>query len=235
MFEMDIRAMVDKAINPSEQGGFVRRQDWFDSLVAEADVALGVLAGVARAARPSPAKQHLVDDVASRPTDSRHAAGLMRINHVGEVCAQALYRGQALVCSDQAIATVFRQAAVEETDHLVWCDERLKELGSRPSLLNPIWYAGSFALGLLAGRAGVRQNLGFMAETERQVEAHLDDHLVRLPSNDLRSRAIVSQMKVDEAGHRIVAENQGAQELPVLIRTGMRLMARIMTATAYRV
>lgn len=232
---MDVGAMVENAIKPSEQGGFVRRQDWFDSFVAEVDVALSVLAGVAHAARPNPAKQYPVDDLAARPADSRHAAGLMRINHVGEVCAQALYRGQALVCADQAVAKVFRQAAVEETDHLVWCDERLKELGSRPSLLNPLWYTGSFALGLIAGRAGVRQNLGFMAETERQVEAHLDDHLVRLPADDIRSRAIVSQMKADEAEHRMVAENSGAQELPRLIKAGMRLMSRIMTTAAYKV
>ncbi|MCJ9713364.1 2-polyprenyl-3-methyl-6-methoxy-1,4-benzoquinone monooxygenase, partial [Bordetella hinzii] len=156
-----------------------------------------------------------------------------RVNHVGEVCAQALYRGQAAVCRDGATRELLREAAAEEMDHLAWCDERLKELGSRPSLLNPFWYAGSFALGVAASVAGVPRNLGFMAETERQVEAHLDEHLHTLPANDERSREIVRQMKDDEAGHRESAERAGGVALPAPVRGLMRAMSKVMTRTAY--
>jgi ubiquinone biosynthesis monooxygenase Coq7 len=159
----------------------------------------------------------------------------MRVNHVGEVCAQALYRGQAAAVSSQESAEFFLEAAAEEVDHLGWCSQRLRELGSRPSLLNPLWYAGSFALGVLASRAGSAQSLGFMAETERQVEAHLEGHLTELPVADSRSRAIVEEMKQDEVKHRVNAEFRGAQVLPKPLRSAMRLMSKVMTKTAYRI
>jgi ubiquinone biosynthesis monooxygenase Coq7 len=159
----------------------------------------------------------------------------MRVNHVGEVCAQALYRGQAAASKDPSSAALFYRAAADEIDHLAWCQQRLRELDSRPSLLNPLWYAGSFTLGVLAARAGVARNLGFMAETERQVEAHLEDHLQRLPAGDTRSLKIVEQMKQDEIGHRVTAERAGAVGMPAPVRGVMRLMSKLMTATAYRV
>jgi ubiquinone biosynthesis monooxygenase Coq7 len=215
---------------------FIRRQNWLDPFIAEADVALQVLAGQAAAARPNPAgvaKLESTDDLTA--AEKKHAAGLMRVNHVGEVCAQALYRGQAAASKDASAAALFYSAAADETDHLAWCQQRLRELDSRPSLLNPVWYAGSFALGVLAARAGVARNLGFMAETERQVEAHLDDHLERLPPSDTRSRKIVEQMKQDEIGHRVTAERAGAVGMPAPVKGVMRLMSKLMTATAYRV
>lgn len=215
---------------------FVRRQHWLDPFIAEVDVALQVLAGQAAAARPNPAgvaKLELVDDLTA--SEKKHAAGLMRVNHVGEVCAQALYRGQAAASKDASAAALFYNAAADETDHLAWCQQRLRELDSRPSLLNPVWYAGSFVLGVLAARAGVARNLGFMAETERQVEAHLEDHLERLPPGDTRSRKIVEQMKQDEMAHRVTAEQAGAASMPAPVRGLMQLMSKLMTATAYRV
>ena len=157
----------------------------------------------------------------------------MRVNHVGEVCAQALYSAQALASRDPALRRHFERAAGEETDHLAWTAERLSELGARPSLLNPLWYAGAFGLGLVAGRAGDATSLGFVVETERQVERHLDSHLSRLPAGDLRSRAIVGQMKTDEAAHAIAAEQAGAGRLPLPIRWAMRLAGRVMTTTAH--
>lgn len=214
---------------------FVRRQHWLDPFIAEVDVALQVLAGQAGAARPNPAgsaKPGVADDLTA--PEAKHAAGLMRVNHVGEVCAQALYRGQAVASKDVASAELFHRAAADEIDHLAWCQQRLRELDSRPSLLNPLWYAGSFALGLLAARAGVARNLGFMAETERQVEAHLEDHLQRLPAADIRSRKIVEQMKQDEIGHRVTAERAGAASMPAPVRGVMRMMSKLMTETAYR-
>ncbi|MGH8462748.1 MAG: 2-polyprenyl-3-methyl-6-methoxy-1,4-benzoquinone monooxygenase, partial [Pseudomonas sp.] len=165
--------------------------------------------------------------------EKRHSAGLMRVNHVGEVCAQALYRGQASVCREPAPRALLLNAASEEVDHLVWCNERLTELGSRPSLLNPVWYAGSFALGVLASYAGVPRNLGFMAETERQVEAHLEEHLRTLPVQDERSREIVRKMKDDEAEHRASAERAGGVPLPGPVKAAMRAMSKVMTTTAY--
>lgn len=214
---------------------FIRRQHWLDPFIAEADVALQVLAGQAAAARPNPAgaKLESTDDLTA--AEKKHAAGLMRVNHVGEVCAQALYRGQAAASKDASAAALFYSAAADETDHLAWCQQRLRELDSRPSLLNPVWYAGSFALGVLAARAGVARNLGFMAETERQVEAHLQDHLGRLPPGDTRSRKIVEQMKQDEIGHRVTAERAGAVGMPAPVKGVMKLMSKLMTATAYRV
>jgi ubiquinone biosynthesis monooxygenase Coq7 len=163
----------------------------------------------------------------------RHAAGLMRVNHAGEIAAQGLYHGQALTARSPETRAALRQAAAEEGDHLAWCRERLDELGSRPSVLNPLWYAGSVAIGALAGLAGDRMSLGFMAETERQVEGHLADHLERLPADDARSRTIVQQMQADEIGHGRTAVAAGAATLPGPVPKLMRLTARIMTGTAY--
>ena len=159
----------------------------------------------------------------------------MRVNHVGEVCAQALYSAQALATRDPALRRQFEAAAREETDHLAWTQQRLQELGSRPSLLNPVWYAGAFAIGLMAGRAGDAVSLGFVVETERQVEQHLDSHLERLPANDRASQALVRQMRDDEARHGRVAQEAGASELPLPARWAMRAAARVMTAAAHYV
>ena len=165
----------------------------------------------------------------------RHAAGLMRINHTGEVCAQALYVGQAAVARDAATRADLLRAAQEETDHLAWCSERLQELDSRPSLLNPLWYAGSYGIGVLAGLAGDGWNLGFVVETERQVEAHLEQHLETLPPGDERSRAILRTMKADEARHADHAQQAGARPLPPPVPRLMALTSAIMKAVAYRV
>jgi ubiquinone biosynthesis monooxygenase Coq7 len=162
-----------------------------------------------------------------------HAAALMRINHVGEVCAQGLYQGQALMSRDPGIAKVLEGAADEETEHLAWTERRIDELGGRKSLLNPLWYLGALSLGVVAGKLGDGWNLGFVAETERQVEAHLDHHLHELPVLDVKSRSIVEQMKIDEAAHAEAAVRLGARDLPSSIRTAMRLAARVMTGTAY--
>ena len=159
----------------------------------------------------------------------------MRVNHVGEVCAQALYQAQALSTRDPALKQHFERAARDETDHLAWTQTRLRELGARPSLLNPLWYAGAFGIGLLAGRAGDPISLGFVVETERQVEQHLESHLDRLPANDAASRAIVHQMKDDEAGHAAAAQSAGAAPLPAPVRWAMRAAARVMTVTAHRI
>ncbi len=164
-----------------------------------------------------------------------HAAGLMRVNHVGEVCAQALYYGQAAVARDPLTRAQLLAAAAEETDHLAWCGERLKQLDSRPSLLNPLWYAGSYAIGVAAGLRGDGWNLGFVAETERQVETHLDEHLQTLPEADARSRAIVEVMKADEARHAQRAEDAGARVLPPPVKQAMRFMSSVMKAVAYRI
>src|SRR6478752_5330451 len=183
-----------------------------DRLLAVADQALRALTSTPQAARPKP--------VASRPgmplddADRRHAGALMRVNHVGEVCAQALYSAQALATSDPALRRQFERAAGEETDHLAWTAERLVELGARPSLLNPLWYAGAFGIGLVAARAGDRRSLGFVVETERQVEQHLNGHMDRLPPGDHASRAIVAQMRDDEVAHAEAALQRGAAELP---------------------
>ena len=185
---------MSTALSQSGPLSFLRRTSPLDALLAEADRALRVLSNSATAGRPYPAKSEEAPNAMSAQ-EKRHAAGLMRVNHVGEVCAQALYRGQASVCRELAPRALLLNAASEEVDHLVWCNERLTELGSRPSLLNPVWYAGSFALGVLASYAGVPRNLGFMAETERQVEAHLEEHLRTLPVQDERSREIVRKMK----------------------------------------
>lgn len=212
-----------------------RRKSLFDDLLGEVNQALQVLSRSAVAGRSNPAGKVRSDDPALSPAEAKHAAGLMRINHVGEVCAQALYRGQALMCDDAKIKAVLYQAASEEVDHLVWCDDRLRELGSRPSVLNPLWYAASLGLGVVASKAGIPYNLGFMAETERQVEQHLDQHLEILPPQDVRSRAIVQQMKTDEIEHRMTAEHHGAASLPAPVKALMRVMSTVMTTTAYRI
>ena len=164
-----------------------------------------------------------------------HAAALMRVNHVGEVCAQALYQGQALTARDPGTRAALEQAAREEEDHLAWSAERIRELGGRPSLLNPLWYAGAFAIGAAAGVLGDKWNLAFLAETERQVEEHLAGHLEALPQDDRRTRAVVEAMRADEARHRAAAVDLGAGELPAPLRRAMRLASRVMTSVAYRV
>jgi len=210
-----------------------RRLTPLDRLLAGAQNALETVLGHPVAERPNPGLPQpdmVLDDVARR-----HAAGLMRINHVGEVCAQALYVGQATVARDPATRARLLHAAQEETDHLAWCADRLTELSSRPSLLNPLWYGGSFAIGALAGLRGDGWNLGFVVETERQVEAHLDEHLETLPAEDLRSRAILAQMKADEARHADEAEAAGARKLPFPIPGVMSMASQIMKTVAYRV
>lgn len=185
----------------------------------------------AERANPASDTPELVLDDAAR----RHAAGLMRVNHTGEVCAQALYVGQAVVARDERTRHDLERAAQEETDHLAWCAQRLAELDSRPSLLNPLWYAGSYAIGVAAGLAGDGWNLGFVVETERQVEAHLARHLETLPPGDERSRAILSTMKEDEARHADHAQASGARTLPPPIPTLMALASSVMKAVAYRI
>jgi ubiquinone biosynthesis monooxygenase Coq7 len=203
-----------------------------DRFLIEAQRALGTSLGPALAERDNPAGP--VPDLQLDDADRRHAAGLMRINHTGEVCAQALYVGQAAVARDETTRTQLRHAAQEETDHLAWCADRLQELDSRPSVFNPFFYAGSYAIGLLAGLRGDGWNLGFVVETERQVEAHLDEHLVHLPAGDERSRAILRTMKADEARHADEAEAAGAKVLPQPIPRLMALSSRLMKAVAYR-
>lgn len=199
----------------------------------EFDKALRAVAGVAEARRPSPGAQVGAADL----TDEQraHAAALMRVNHVGEVCAQALYQGQALTARDAATREAFKAAAEEEQDHLAWSSERIRELGGRPSLLNPVWYAGSLAIGAAAGALGDRWSLAFLAETERQVEEHLTGHLERLPEADQRTRSVVEAMRADEAKHRDTAVAMGAAELPGPVKAAMRLASRVMTTVAYRV
>ena len=204
-----------------------------DSIIGAADSALRTLFATAHAARaqPTPAEPGAPLDEAER----REAGALMRVNHVGEVCAQALYTAQAAVTRDPALRRQLLEAADEETDHLAWTAQRLEALGAHASWLNPVWYGGAFALGLLAGRLGDPWSLGFVAETERQVEAHLDGHLDRLPAGDAASRAVVLQMKEDEARHARWATDAGATELPAPAKALMRLAARVMTTVAHRV
>jgi ubiquinone biosynthesis monooxygenase Coq7 len=204
-----------------------------DRLLIDAQNALDTVCGAPTAERPNPSAGE--PDVVLDNTERRHAAGLMRINHVGEVCAQALYVGQAAVARDEATRKHLLEAAQEETDHLAWCAQRLDELDSRPSLLNPLWYAGSYAIGVLAGLRGDGWNLGFGVETERQVEAHLDEHLQALPAADARSRAILHTMKADEARHADNAQAQGARVLPPPVPTVMAMASNLMKTIAYRI
>jgi ubiquinone biosynthesis monooxygenase Coq7 len=206
-----------------------------DELITEFDRGLRSMTGVSRMSRPLPVPPASVEPVELSAEERTHAAGLMRVNHVGEVCAQALYQAQKLATRSPALKQAFEQAAREEEDHLAWTSKRLEALDSRPSLLNPIWYAGALAIGFAAGRFGDRVSLGFMAETERQVEHHLDGHLNTLPEGDHESRAIVEQMRVDEAAHGKAATDAGAIELPFPARALMRAASKIMTRTAYHV
>jgi ubiquinone biosynthesis monooxygenase Coq7 len=204
-----------------------------DRLLVEAQRALTTTLGPARAERANPAGAR--HEPRLDPDDRRHAAGLMRVNHTGEVCAQALYVGQAAVARDETTRSQLLAAAQEETDHLAWCADRLRELDSRPSLLNPLWYAGSYAIGLAAGLRGDGWNLGFVVETERQVEAHLGEHLQSLPAGDERSRAILATMKADEARHADHAEAAGARILPRPVAAAMALASKVMKTVAYRI
>lgn len=202
-----------------------------DPIIGAADRALRTLFATPRAMRSCPVVS--ADETRLTEPERRLSGALMRVNHVGEVCAQALYTAQALSTSDPGLRKQLESAAQEETDHLAWTAERLQELGARPSLLNPLWYAGAFALGLVAGRLGDARSLGFVCETERQVEHHLQGHLERLPAGDHASRAIVAQMQVDEASHARQALDAGAIELPLPVKTLMGAAARVMTTTAH--
>lgn len=202
-----------------------------DKVITEFDKGLRTLFAQAPTLRALPGRE--LPDAELSAEEKRHAAALMRINHSGEICAQALYQGQALTARNQEIKAALEQAAREETEHLNWTEARIRELGGRTSLLNPLWYTGSLALGALAGTLGDRWNLGFLAETERQVERHLDSHLGRLPQPDEKSRAILAQMKSDEIQHAATALEHGAAELPLPVRTAMKLSSKIMTKTAY--
>ena len=204
-----------------------------DPLVIGFDRALRTLAGLATSRRPAPGAG--IAETALTPEEARHAAGLMRVNHTGEVCAQALYSAQALVARDASVKRQFAQAAREEEEHLAWTQARLAELDDRTSLLNPLWYAGALAIGVAAGLASDRVNLGFVVETERQVEEHLTTHMDRLPAADAKSRAIVEQMRDDEARHGAMAMAAGAADLPFPIRLMMRAAADVMRTVAYRI
>ena len=203
----------------------------FDTFISAADRALRALLAPPAAGRPIPPQK---PGPVLSPDDKRESAALMRVNHAGEVAAQALYHAQALFARDPQVREFMLHAAREETDHLAWCETRLKELGARPSVLNPLWYAGSFGIGALAALFGDRASLGFVAETERQVEGHLKSHLERLPPDDQRSRAIVEAMCHDEIGHGQQAQIAGAASLPAPVRELMRRTARVMTHTSYR-
>lgn len=205
-----------------------------DQLIVQFDQALRTLVpGSSAAQRPSPAAR--LEDEAFAEAERHKVAGLMRINHTGEVCAQALYQGQALTARLPDIRQAMEHAAQEEVDHLVWCEQRLQELDSRPSALNPAWYALSFGMGAAAGLAGDKWSLGFVAETEQQVSVHLQEHLEQLPRNDARSRAILEQMLVDERIHGETAKQAGGAALPPPVKVAMTLMARLMKGLAYRV
>lgn len=205
-----------------------------DSLIREFDTALRAITGATRSERASPADALEADADSLDAAQRRHVGGLMRVNHVGEVCAQALYQAQKLSAHTPAVRAQMEEAAREEEDHLAWCAERIRELGTHPSLLNPLWYAGAFAIGWVAGRAGDRVSLGFVSETERQVEEHLTGHLDALPGDDRRSRAVIEQMRDDEIRHGASAREAGGIALPGPVRAAMRAAAKVMTTAAYR-
>ncbi|MFZ6756645.1 2-polyprenyl-3-methyl-6-methoxy-1,4-benzoquinone monooxygenase [Undibacterium sp. Ji50W] len=202
-----------------------------DHLIQGFDRALRVVNGQARARRGNPAQG--IDEASMSDEEKTHSAGLMRVNHVGEICAQALYDAQGAFTKTDDIRQQFQHSGIEEEDHLAWTAGRLKELNSHTSLLNPLWYAGAYAVGMLAAKSGDKLSLGFVVETERQVEAHLASHMDKLPAQDARSRAIVEQMRVDEIAHGAAAQSLGASELPAPVKAGMKFMAKIMTASAY--
>lgn len=209
------------------------RPSVLDQLLTTADASLRTLFAAPRASRQCPTLPQENSDLTT--AEKAQSGALMRVNHVGEVCAQALYTAQALATRNAALRAQMLRAGAEETDHLAWTRQRLDELGSRPSLLNPLWYAGAFGMGLLAGRLGDRVSLGFVVETEKQVEAHLQSHMERLPAGDHASRAIVAQMKDDEARHAQEAEHAGAVPMPEPVRELMRAAARVMTTVAHRI
>ncbi|WP_374486646.1 2-polyprenyl-3-methyl-6-methoxy-1,4-benzoquinone monooxygenase [Zoogloea sp.] len=202
-----------------------------DQLIIGFDRALRTVFADAQTVRPVPGEA--LPEAEMSEQEKRHAASLMRVNHCGEICAQALYQGQALMSGNEGIKKALAGAAHEETEHLAWTERRIAELGGRKSFLNPLWYGGSLAIGMLVARFGDGVNLGFLAETERQVEAHLDSHLGRLPEQDLRSREIVAQMKVDEVAHADTAVRLGAVELPVPVKAAMQATSKVMTGVAY--
>jgi len=210
----------------------VRTLSPLDRLLTRCERALEAIAGTPQAQRPSPAAG--IAEAALDDGERRHAAGLMRINHTGEVCAQALYFGQAALARNPDNREHLLHAAVEETDHLAWCAQRLQQLESRPSLLNPLWYAGSYAIGAVAAVAGDPVSLGFVVETERQVEAHLAEHLEKLPAQDERSRAVLAQMQTDEIRHAEAARQRGGIELPFPLPQLMHFSSMVMKAVAYR-
>lgn len=206
-----------------------------DRFIIEFDKGLRTVLAEAHTVRPFPDRgiTDTTHDAALDQAEKRRTAALMRINHSGEVCAQALYNGQALTARNPETETALRQASQEETEHLAWCEKRIRELGGRKSLLNPVWYVGSFTLGALAGAIGDKWNLGFLAETERQVGAHLQSHLDVLPTQDAKSRAILEQMQQDEARHAATALEHGGAELPLPIKLAMKLASKVMTRTTY--
>ena len=204
-----------------------------DALILEFDRALRTVFAPAFTVRPLPGAELPESELTL--AERRRVVGLMRVNHCGEICAQALYQGQALTSRDPAVRDALRGAAQEETEHLAWTERRIDDLGGRKSLLNPLWYVSSLSLGLVAGALGDKWNLGFLAETERQVEAHLDGHLLSLPGQDAKSRAIVDQMRLDEIQHAETAVQYGAATLPAPVKAAMRLAAKVMTTTAYHV
>ncbi len=203
----------------------------FDGLIVEFDKALRAVFAEAPTIRPVPGAQLAEADLSAE--ERRHVAGLMRVNHCGEICAQALYQGQALTSKNKTIRSSLAQAGAEETEHLAWTERRIADMGGRKSLLNPLWYVGALSIGAVAGGCGDAWNLGFLAETERQVESHLEGHLGRLPPQDRKSWDVLEQMKLDEKAHAQMAERLGARELPAPIKLGMKLAARLMTRTAY--
>jgi ubiquinone biosynthesis monooxygenase Coq7 len=211
----------------------MRQYSLWDQIILDLDRTLQSINIAPLATRSNPAA-NLPEDALSA-SERRHSAGLMRINHVGEVCAQALYQGQALTARSSSIQQKLRQAAQEEADHLQWCEQRLEELNAHPSYLNPFWYGGALLIGLIAGLLGDKISLGFLAETEYQVEKHLNKHLQHLPSNDKKSRAIVEQMRLEEIEHATTAEQSGAVPLPLLIQLSMQGLAKFMTRVAYKI
>ena len=212
-----------------------KHHSFTDQIITSLDVGLRSLFAQPRAKRNSPAVEFAKDPITEHETLKQRSASLMRVNHVGEICAQALYQGQALTSRSSEVRKKMQQAADEEVDHLDWCFKRLKQLDSHTSYLNPVWYFGSFIIGVSAGLAGDKWSLGFLAETEKQVVAHLESHLGRLPEEDLISRAIVNQMAIDEAEHQAMAIENGAAELPTPIINLMQFSARIMTSVSEKI